>query len=161
MDQKSFWLNKWYLSVTLSGLFHRACPGLSPQVSTFLLIQFNHRPPLKGKHTESKYSPSLAATYECETSTCRNSKKEADLNLAQARMRDLDAQLNAKEADLATALSENRTLENGLRELKDQVVTVRLVPGILTLLLLLKICLFYLKLVGDLKVKSGKGYYLW
>ncbi|XP_031443553.1 lamin-L(III)-like [Phasianus colchicus] len=56
----------------------------------------------------------------------RNSKKEADLNLAQARMRDLDAQLNAKEADLATALSENRTLENGLRELKDQVVTLEL-----------------------------------
>ncbi|NXJ04647.1 LAML3 protein, partial [Odontophorus gujanensis] len=56
----------------------------------------------------------------------RNSKKEADLNLAQARMRDLDAQLNAKEADLATALSENRALENGLRELKDQVVTLEL-----------------------------------
>jgi len=56
-------------------------------------------------------------------------------------MRDLDAQLNAKEADLATALSENRTLENGLRELKDQVVTVRLVPGISPLLLLLKLLL--------------------
>ncbi|NXW06511.1 LAML3 protein, partial [Fregetta grallaria] len=56
----------------------------------------------------------------------RNSKKEADLNLAQARMRDLDAQLNAKEADLATALNENRSLENDLRELKDQVVTLKL-----------------------------------
>ncbi|KFW06608.1 Lamin-L(III), partial [Eurypyga helias] len=56
----------------------------------------------------------------------RNSKKEADLNLAQARMRDLDAQLYAKEADLATALNENRTLENDLRELKDQVVTLQL-----------------------------------
>ncbi|NXG30737.1 LAML3 protein, partial [Dromaius novaehollandiae] len=56
----------------------------------------------------------------------RNSKKEADLNLAQARVRDLDAQLNAKEADLATALSENRSLENDLRELKDQVVTLKL-----------------------------------
>ncbi|XP_010151351.1 PREDICTED: lamin-L(III)-like, partial [Eurypyga helias] len=55
-----------------------------------------------------------------------NSKKEADLNLAQARMRDLDAQLYAKEADLATALNENRTLENDLRELKDQVVTLQL-----------------------------------
>lgn len=41
-------------------------------------------------------------------------------------MRDLDAQLNAKEADLATALNENRTLENELRELKDQVLSVRL-----------------------------------
>ncbi|XP_025916410.1 lamin-L(III)-like [Apteryx rowi] len=56
----------------------------------------------------------------------RNSKKEADLSLAQARVRDLDAQLNAKEADLATALSEKRSLENDLRELKDQVVTLKL-----------------------------------
>ncbi|KFW71982.1 Lamin-L(III), partial [Pygoscelis adeliae] len=63
---------------------------------------------------------------ERKTFTCRNSKKEADLNLAQARMRDLDAQLNAKEADLATALNENRSLENALCELKDQVVTLKL-----------------------------------
>ncbi|NXF45102.1 LAML3 protein, partial [Oceanites oceanicus] len=56
----------------------------------------------------------------------RNSKKEADLNLAQARMKDLDAQLNAKEADLATALNENRSLENDLRELKDQVDTLKM-----------------------------------
>ncbi|NWR58306.1 LAML3 protein, partial [Bucorvus abyssinicus] len=56
----------------------------------------------------------------------RNSKTEADLNLAQARMRDLDAQLSAKEADLATALTENRSLENDLRELKDNVVTLKL-----------------------------------
>ncbi|NWS27124.1 LAML3 protein, partial [Polioptila caerulea] len=56
----------------------------------------------------------------------RNSKKESDLNLAQARVRDLDAQLNAKEADLATALNENRTLENELRELKDQVLSLNL-----------------------------------
>ncbi|NXC68628.1 LAML3 protein, partial [Anhinga anhinga] len=63
---------------------------------------------------------------ECKTLTYRNSKKEADLNLAQARMRDLDAQLNAKEADLATALNENRSLEKYLRELKDQVVTLEL-----------------------------------
>ncbi|NXL42097.1 LAML3 protein, partial [Podilymbus podiceps] len=56
----------------------------------------------------------------------RNAKTEADLNLAQARVRDLDAQLNAKEADLATALNENRSLENDTRELKDQVVTLKL-----------------------------------
>ncbi|XP_026712241.1 lamin-L(III)-like [Athene cunicularia] len=41
-------------------------------------------------------------------------------------MRDLDAQLNAKEADLATALNENRTLENDVRELKDRIVTLKL-----------------------------------
>ncbi|NXA30194.1 LAML3 protein, partial [Ibidorhyncha struthersii] len=56
----------------------------------------------------------------------RNSKQEADLNLAQARLRDLDAQLNVKEADLAIALNENRSLENDLRELKDQVVSLQL-----------------------------------
>ncbi|NXP22376.1 LAML3 protein, partial [Scytalopus superciliaris] len=56
----------------------------------------------------------------------RNSKKESDLNVAQARVRDLDAQLNAKEADLATALNENRTLENELRELKDEVLTLNM-----------------------------------
>ncbi|NWJ10633.1 LAML3 protein, partial [Crypturellus undulatus] len=56
----------------------------------------------------------------------RNSKKEADLSLAQARVKDLDAQLNAKEADLATALSENRSLEKDLQDLKEQVVTLKL-----------------------------------
>lgn len=42
-------------------------------------------------------------------------------------MRDLDAQLSAKEADLATALTENRNLENSLCELKANIATVRLV----------------------------------
>ncbi|NWU78126.1 LAML3 protein, partial [Onychorhynchus coronatus] len=56
----------------------------------------------------------------------RNSKKESDLNLAQAHLRDLDAQLIAKEADLATALNENRTLEDKVRELKDEVLTLNL-----------------------------------
>ncbi|KAM6388329.1 lamin-B3-like isoform 2-T3 [Pluvialis apricaria] len=56
----------------------------------------------------------------------RNSKKGADLNRAQAHVRDLDAQLNAKIADLATALNENRSLENDLHELKDQVVNLQL-----------------------------------
>ncbi|KFO99464.1 Lamin-L(III), partial [Calypte anna] len=56
----------------------------------------------------------------------RNSKKEADLSLAQARLKDLDAQLNAKEADLAIALSENQTLESDLREVKDQVTSLEL-----------------------------------
>ncbi|NXR78518.1 LAML3 protein, partial [Pycnonotus jocosus] len=56
----------------------------------------------------------------------RNSKKESDLNVAQARVRDLDILLNAKEADLATALIENRTLENELHELKDQVLNLNM-----------------------------------
>lgn len=69
-------------------------------------------------------------------------------------MRDLDAQLNAKEADLATALSENRNLENDLRELKDQVATVRLVPGTATLLSFLKLLLVFSQLV---RFKSRAG----
>ncbi|NWI96595.1 LAML3 protein, partial [Pitta sordida] len=54
----------------------------------------------------------------------RNSKREIDLSVAQARLKDLDAQLNAKEAALATALNENRTLENELGDLRDRVLTL-------------------------------------
>ncbi|KFQ74798.1 Lamin-L(III), partial [Phaethon lepturus] len=56
----------------------------------------------------------------------RNSKKESDLKLAQVHMKDLDVQLKAKEADLAKALEENRSLKNDLCEIKDQVVTMGL-----------------------------------
>lgn len=83
--------------------------------------------PCEGKCLTNRLPPALAATSDCKTFPCRSSKTEADLNLAQARMRDLDAQLSAKEADLATALTENRNLENSLCELKANVATVRLV----------------------------------
>ncbi|KFP85289.1 Lamin-L(III), partial [Acanthisitta chloris] len=56
----------------------------------------------------------------------RNSKTEADFSLAQSSLKDLNAQLVAKEADLATALNENRALVNQLRELKEQVVTMNM-----------------------------------
>ncbi|NXG69374.1 LAML3 protein, partial [Baryphthengus martii] len=56
----------------------------------------------------------------------RNSKTEADLSLSQAHVRDLDAQLNAKQADLAAALSENRSLKNDLHQLKDEVASLKL-----------------------------------
>ncbi|NXT86137.1 LAML3 protein, partial [Zapornia atra] len=56
----------------------------------------------------------------------RNSKKEADLNVAQARIKDLDAQLRAKEVELATALNAKRSLENDLGELKGELVTLQL-----------------------------------
>uniref|UniRef100_A0A663LPI8 Lamin L3 n=1 Tax=Athene cunicularia TaxID=194338 RepID=A0A663LPI8_ATHCN len=108
----------------LSGLFYSPPCALTASVNLFSLSSATD--PCEGKHIKNKLSPLLAATYECKTLTCRNSKKEADLNLAQARMRDLDAQLNAKEADLATALNENRTLENDVRELKDRIVTLKL-----------------------------------
>lgn len=116
-----------------------AYPVLSPPQPLFSFSSATE--PCEGKHLTNKLSPSPAATYECKTFSCRNSKTEADLNLAQAHMRDLDAQLSAKEADLATALTENRNLENGLRELKDNVATVRLAPGISTSLLFLGLLL--------------------
>ncbi|NXD76600.1 LAML3 protein, partial [Halcyon senegalensis] len=56
----------------------------------------------------------------------RNSKTEADLNLSQAHVRDLDAQLGAKQADLAAALTENRSLKNDLHELKAEVASLKL-----------------------------------
>ena len=56
---------------------------------------------------------------------CRNAKKEADLLAAQARLKDLEALLNSKEAALSTALGEKRNLENEVRDLRAQVAKVR------------------------------------
>lgn len=44
---------------------------------------------------------------------------------AQARLKDLEALLNSKEAALSTALSEKRTLEGELHDLRGQVAKVR------------------------------------
>ncbi|XP_037608975.1 lamin-B1 isoform X1 [Sebastes umbrosus] len=49
------------------------------------------------------------------------SKKDSEAAGAQARLKDLDAQLNSKEAMLATALSENRGLEAALADLREQL----------------------------------------
>lgn len=57
-----------------------------------------------------------------------NTKKEGDLLAAQARLKDLEALLNSKEAALSTALSEKRTLENELHDLRGQVAKVRPPP---------------------------------
>lgn len=51
----------------------------------------------------------------------RNCKKEADLEVALARLRDLEAQLNTKDASLSTALGEKRALEAEFKELKAQI----------------------------------------
>ncbi|XP_029941103.1 lamin-B1 [Salarias fasciatus] len=48
-------------------------------------------------------------------------KKDSEAAAAQTRLRDLEAQLNSKEALLATALSENRGLEATLAELREQL----------------------------------------
>ncbi|KAK7886701.1 hypothetical protein WMY93_026322 [Mugilogobius chulae] len=50
--------------------------------------------------------------------TPRNSKKEADLEAALARLRELEALLNSKDASLNTALGEKRALEGEVKELK-------------------------------------------
>nr|XP_033784876.1 lamin-B1 isoform X2 [Geotrypetes seraphini] len=47
-------------------------------------------------------------------------KKESDLNGIQARLRDIEISLNSKDAALATALSEAKTLEGDLEDLRDQ-----------------------------------------
>lgn len=54
----------------------------------------------------------------------RNSKKESDLAAALARLRDLEALLNSKDATLSTALGEKRTLEVEIKELKAQLAKV-------------------------------------
>ncbi|KAG8431362.1 hypothetical protein GDO86_018964 [Hymenochirus boettgeri] len=50
-----------------------------------------------------------------------NAKKESDLLTAQARLKDLEALLNSKDAALTTSLGEKRNLENELRELKAHI----------------------------------------
>ncbi|XP_077173369.1 lamin-B3-like isoform X2 [Paroedura picta] len=55
----------------------------------------------------------------------RNSKKESDLSLAVAQVRDLHAQLQVREADFATALSRQRTLEKALQESEDQITSLQ------------------------------------
>lgn len=52
-------------------------------------------------------------------------KKDADAAAAQARLKDLEAQLNSKEAMLATAVSEKRGLEAMLAELQEQLQDVQ------------------------------------
>lgn len=55
---------------------------------------------------------------------CRNAKKEGDLLTAQARLKDVEALLNSKEAALSTALGEKRNLEAEVRDLRGQVAKV-------------------------------------
>ncbi|KAK2084424.1 hypothetical protein P7K49_037457 [Saguinus oedipus] len=58
-----------------------------------------------------------------------NTKKEGDLLAAQARLKDLEALLNSKEAALSTALSEKRTLEGELHDLRGQVAKLEAALG--------------------------------
>uniref|UniRef100_A0AAY4DVB4 Lamin A/C n=1 Tax=Denticeps clupeoides TaxID=299321 RepID=A0AAY4DVB4_9TELE len=51
-----------------------------------------------------------------------NGKKESDLEAALARLKDLEALLNSKDAALSTALGEKRSLETEVRDLKAQLL---------------------------------------
>lgn len=51
-------------------------------------------------------------------------KKDCEAAAAQARLRDVEAQLNSKDAMLATALSEKRGLEATVTELQEQLQEV-------------------------------------
>lgn len=52
-------------------------------------------------------------------------KKESDLNGAQMKLREYEAALNSKDAALATALGDKKSLEGDLEDLKDQIAQVR------------------------------------
>lgn len=51
-------------------------------------------------------------------------KKDCDAAGAQARLKDLEAELNSKEAMLVTALSERRGLETTVTDLQEQLQEV-------------------------------------
>ncbi|XP_063302366.1 lamin-L(III)-like [Pelobates fuscus] len=51
----------------------------------------------------------------------RNVKKENDLNLALNQLRDFESKLNSKEAELATVLCQNRSIEGELKDVKSQI----------------------------------------
>ncbi|KAF2986650.1 hypothetical protein EK904_013293, partial [Melospiza melodia maxima] len=55
--------------------------------------------------------------------------KEGDLLTAQARLKDVEALLNSKEAALSTALGEKRNLENEVRDLRGQVAKLESALG--------------------------------
>lgn len=70
------------------------------------------------------YDYSCCATHLCHPLLDRNAKKEGDLLTAQARLKDVEALLNSKEAALSTALGEKRNLETEVRDLRGQVAKV-------------------------------------
>lgn len=56
---------------------------------------------------------------------CSYNKRDVEAAGAQARVKDLEAQLNAKDATLSTALSEKRNLEARLADLQEQLQEVQ------------------------------------
>lgn len=60
-------------------------------------------------------------SYVC---VCSYTKKDTDLANSQARLKDVEALLNTKEASLATAYSEKKGLEAMLADLQAQIQEV-------------------------------------
>ncbi|KAM8792545.1 lamin-B1 [Eudromia elegans] len=56
-------------------------------------------------------------------------KKESDLNGAQVKIREFEAALNSKEASLATALGDKKSLEGDLEDLRDQIAQLEISLG--------------------------------
>lgn len=52
-------------------------------------------------------------------------KKESDFNGAQIKLRDFEAAINSKDAALATALGDKKSLEGQVEDLTDQIAQVR------------------------------------
>lgn len=57
---------------------------------------------------------------------CSYKKRDGDLALAQARMKELESQYNQSEASLNTALSEKAALSAEVADLKNQLAKVSL-----------------------------------
>ncbi|XP_038126791.1 lamin-B1 [Cyprinodon tularosa] len=64
----------------------------------------------------------LVSPRSCSPSvSCSYVKKETEAGAAMARLKELEAQLNSRDATLTTALSEKRGLESSLTELQEQL----------------------------------------
>ncbi|KAJ8777439.1 hypothetical protein J1605_014822 [Eschrichtius robustus] len=69
--------------------------------------------------------------------SCSYAKKESDLSGAQIKLREYEAALNSKDAALATALGDKKSLESDLEDLKDQIAQILLLLFVLSLVLML------------------------
>uniref|UniRef100_A0A8C4HN50 Lamin B1 n=1 Tax=Dicentrarchus labrax TaxID=13489 RepID=A0A8C4HN50_DICLA len=81
-----------------------------------LHLQINEK-----EEVRSREVTGLKALYETELADARRSRNILITLQSQARLKDLEAQLNSKDAMLATALSEKRGLEATLADLKEQL----------------------------------------
>lgn len=104
-----------------NGMLLHCSSGLSRdwQLSDRLSLPF---PPRQG----GQGLPSAVSLgVSCLLMSCSYAKKESDLNGAQIKLREYEAALNSKDAALATALGDKKSLEGELEDLRDQIAQVR------------------------------------